>query len=113
MGFLDGILGRPLVGLDIGISGIKAVELSGRRSPRLVAYNRLPLPWDTISADGEINAPDVVVTALRRLFESSGFTSNRVAVGASGPGIITKKISVSKMTPSELRHQLYWEAEQY
>jgi len=107
------IFERQLVGLDIGVSGIKAVELSGKRTPRLLAYNRLPLPWDTISTEGEIKNRQVVVTALRKLFEGNNFSSKRVAVGASGTAIITRKISVPKMTVSDLKHQLYWEAEQY
>jgi Tfp pilus assembly PilM family ATPase len=34
-------LKRPLVGLDLGVSSIKAVELSPGKSPRLMAYNRI------------------------------------------------------------------------
>lgn len=113
MGLFSSFLEHQLVGLDIGVSGIKAVELSGRKSPRLVAYNRLPLPWDTITPDGEIRHREIVVTALRRLFDFKGFTTKKVAVGATGNSIMTKKISVPRMSATELGHQLYWEAEQY
>ena len=84
MGLLDLFNERHLVGLDIGVSGIKAVELTGKKNPRLVAYNRLPLPWDTIAADGEITNRPVVVAALKKLFEFKGFTTKRVAIGATG-----------------------------
>lgn len=113
MGILGSIFAHQLVGLDLGVSGIKAVELSGKRTPRLVAYNRIPLPANTISPDGELLDPATAVTALKRLFEFRGFSSKRVAVGASGKSIITKKITVPKMSADELNHQLYWEAEQY
>jgi len=113
MGLFDLFQEHHLVGLDIGVSGIKAVELSGRKNPRLVAYNRLPLPWDTIGADGEIHSRQIVVGALKKLFEFRGFTTKRVAIGATGNSIMTKKISVPRMTSAELSHQLYWEAEQY
>ncbi len=113
MGIFGSLFERQLVGLDIGVSGIKAVELHGKESPRLVAYNRVPLPWDAISPDGEIRSRPIVVNALKKLFELKSFTSKRVAVGASGNAIITKKITVPRMSEAELRDQLYWEAEQY
>lgn len=113
MSFLNSLFARQLVGLDIGVSGIKAVELSGKKSPRLIAYNRIPLPLGTISNEGEILHREILVSALRKLFDFRGFTTKRVAVGASGSAIITRKISVPRMSADELSHQLYWEAEQY
>lgn len=113
MNFLTNLFQRQLVGLDIGVSGIKAVELGGRKTPRLLAYNRVPLPWNAITLDGEIRDRSVVVSAVKKLFDSHQFTSKRVAVGASGNSVITKKISVPRMSRDELSHQLYFEAEQY
>jgi type IV pilus assembly protein PilM len=113
MGLMSSFFERQLVGLDIGVSGIKAVEIAGKKTPRLVAYNRLPLPWETISSDGEIRQRETVIAALKKLFTIRAFTTKKVAVGASGNAIITKKISVPRMTAAELNHQLYWEAEQY
>ncbi len=114
MGFLDSLFKKPLVGLDIGISGIKAVQLDRqKKTVRLMAYNRIPLPWDTISPEGEIRERAAVVMALKRLFESRAFSSRNIALGTCGNSVITKKISVPKMTPQELASQLYWEAEQY
>jgi len=113
MDFISLLFRRQLVGLDIGVSGIKAVELSTKNKPRLLAYNRIPLPWDTISTEGEIRQRTVLVTALKKLFESRQFSTKNVAVGGTGNSIITKKITVPRMTKDELNHQLYWEAEQY
>lgn len=114
MGFLDSLFKKPLVGLDIGISGIKAVQLEHKkRSVRLMAYNRVPLPWDVITPEGEIKERQAVITALKRLFDSRAFSSRSIALGTCGNSVITKKITVPKMTPSELSNQLYWEAEQY
>lgn len=113
MDVLNVLLQRQLVGLDLGMSGIKAVELTGKNSPRLLAYNRIPLPVGTISNDGEIKDRDLVITALKKLFANRQFTTKRVAVGATGNSVMTKKITVPKMTRDELAQQLYWEAEQY
>lgn len=113
MRFLDTLLQKQLVGLDIGISGIKAVEISREKTPRILAYNRVPLPWDTISVEGEVKQRDILVQALKKLFSVGCFSSKKVAVSAFGRSIITKRISVPVMTEDELDHQLYWEAEQY
>jgi type IV pilus assembly protein PilM len=104
---------RQLVGLDIGISGIKAIELSSQKNPRLLAYNRMPLPWNAIAIDGEIRDRASVVGALKSLFQNDQFSTKKVAVGASGKSVITKKITVPRMSREELAHQLYFEAEQY
>jgi len=105
---------RPLVGLDIGVSGIKAVELtSTSRGKRLVAYNRVPLPWGAITTEGEVKERDAVLSALKELFAFKGFSTKHVAVASFGSSIITKKIVIERMAPAELKEQLYWEAEQY
>jgi type IV pilus assembly protein PilM len=114
VGFLDALFRKSLVGLDIGISGIKAVQLvRQKKSVRLMAYNRIPLPWNAISPDGEIKERAAVVTALKRLFDSRAFSSHSVALGTCGHSVITKKITLPKMKREELSNQIYWEAEQY
>ena len=112
MGLFD-IFDRGLVGLDIGVSGIKAVELSSGKARRLMAYNRIPLPWNAVSPDGEIKNRETVIQALRTLFDTKEFTTRRVATAGFGTAIITKKIQVDRMKMEELREQMYWEAEQY
>lgn len=113
MSFLDNILKKQVIGLDIGISGIKALELSTEKTPKVLAYNRIPLPWDTISTDGEVKDHHAVVAALKALFEVGNFSSKNVAVSAFGRSIISKRVTVPSMTEEELEHQLYFEAEQY
>jgi type IV pilus assembly protein PilM len=101
-----------LVGLDIGVSGIKAVELSSGKTPRLLAYNRIPLPPGIVNPSGELKEPDKLADGLQKLF-ATGFSSRTVAVSAFGNAIITKKVTVPRMSQEELNEQFYWEAEQY
>jgi len=104
---------KGLVGLDVGVSGIKAVELTPGKTRRLMAYNRVPLPWNAVSPDGEIKNREIVVEALRALFDSKHFSTRRIAAAGFGNSIITKKIQMDQMKPAELQEQIYWEAEQY
>ena len=113
MGLMESILRPPLVGIDIGASGIKAVELVHSKTPRLVAYNRVALPVGAVGENGEIVERGALVKALGLLRESGVFTSQRAAVGLPAGGVTIRKISVPQMSAAELRHQLYWEAEQY
>jgi len=110
---MSSLLSKPLVGVDIGSSGIKAVEISAGKNPRLIAYNRIALPWDVVQPDGEIKNKAVVISGLRKLFDTKVFTTKRVAMGAFGNSIITKKVTMPRMTAREVADQLYWEAEQY
>ena len=98
MRVLDILLKKQIVGLDIGVSGIKAVEVSREKNPRLLAYNRVPLPPDTISLEGEVQNRETLVIALKKLFEVGNFSSKNVAVSAFGRAIITKRITVPVMT---------------
>ena len=107
--------GKPksVVGLDIGSSSVKAVELrvSGNGF-RVVAIATEPIPPDSI-VDGAIIDGVAVAEAIRRLFAHKGFHTKEVAASLSGSAVIVKRISLPVMLESELAESIYWEAEQY
>lgn len=105
---------RSVVGLDIGSSAVKAVELrpSGKGSFRIAAIASEPVPQDSI-VDGAIIDGGAVAEAIRRLFSHKGFKAKEVAASLSGNAVIVKKITVPVMTEQELADSIYWEAEQY
>ena len=104
---------KPVVGLDIGSSAVKAVELrpSGK-SYKVMAVGMEPIPPDSI-VDGAIIDGTAVADAIKRLFENKAFKSKEVAASLSGNAVIVKKISLPVMTEAELSESIYWEAEQY
>jgi type IV pilus assembly protein PilM len=104
---------KSLVGLDIGSSAVKAVELKpAGRGYRVAAYGSEPLPPDSI-VDGAIIDGAAVADAIRRLFESRSIRTRDVAASLSGNAVIVKKITLPTMTEAELAESIYWEAEQY
>jgi type IV pilus assembly protein PilM len=104
---------KPVVGLDIGSSAVKAVELkSSGKSFKVSAFAVEPIPPDSI-VDGAIIDGSAVADAIRRLFESKNFKTKEVAASLSGNAVIVKKISLPVMTEAELAESIYWEAEQY
>jgi len=105
---------KPVAGLDIGSSAVKAVELkpSSGGAYRVTAFAAEPVPPHSI-VDGAIMDGGAVADAIRRLFERKAFKARDVAVSLSGSAVIVKKISLPVMTDAELADAIGWEAEQY
>jgi type IV pilus assembly protein PilM len=104
---------KALVGLDIGSSAVKAIELKAAgKGYKVTAFGSEPVPPDSIS-DGAIIDASAVAESIRRLFESRGIKTREVAASLSGNAVIVKKISVPVMTDAELAEAIQWEAEQY
>jgi type IV pilus assembly protein PilM len=102
------------VGLDIGSSAVKAVELKAAgRGYRVAAFAAQPVPPDSI-VDGAIIDAGAVADAIRRLFlDNKAFKAKDVCASLSGNAVIVKKITLPVMTASELDDSIAWEAEQY
>ena len=104
---------KSLVGLDIGSSAVKAVELKpAGKSYKVTAFGTEPIPPDSI-VDGAIIDGAAVADAIRRLFDGRGIKTKDVAASLSGNAVIVKKITLPMMSEAELAESIYWEAEQY
>jgi type IV pilus assembly protein PilM len=104
---------KSLVGLDIGSSAVKAVELKpSGKGYKVTAFGSEPIPPDSI-VDGAIIDGASVADAIRRVFESRKIQTKDVALSLSGNAVIVKKITLPVMTEAELGESIYWEAEQY
>ena len=104
---------KNVVGLDIGSSAVKAVELKpSGKGYKVAAFAVQPVPPDSI-VDGAIIDGTAVADAIKRLFENKAFKTKEVAASLSGNAVIVKKISLPVMTEAELSESIYWEAEQY
>jgi type IV pilus assembly protein PilM len=104
---------KGLVGLDIGSSAVKAVELAASgKSFRVVAYANEAMAPDSI-VDGAIIDGAGVADTIRRVFDRLGTKTKDVAASLSGNAVIVKKINLPVMTDAELAESIKWEAEQY
>jgi type IV pilus assembly protein PilM len=104
---------KAVVGLDIGSSAVKGVELKAvGKKYKVLAFASEPIPPDSI-VDGAIIDGAAVADAIRRLFENKAFKAKEVAASLSGSAVIVKKINLPVMTESELAESIQWEAEQY
>jgi len=104
---------KDAVGLDIGASSVKAVQLKrGRGVHELVRLGIAPLHPETI-VDGVIMDSGTVISAIQQIFSENQIKTKDVVVAVSGHSVIVKKIRVARMKPEELEEAIPFEAEQY
>ncbi len=104
---------KPLVGLDIGSSSIKAVELKGsKQGYELMSYGLEPLAQDTV-VDGAIMDAPLVAAAITSIFERQKIKTKNVATSVSGHSVIVKRVTLPLMTEGELYDRIQAEASQH
>ena len=104
---------KNLVGLDIGSSSVKAVEL-GRKGAALQLLNLgfENLQTDTI-VDGQIMELNNVSNVIAQIFSEHQIRTTRVAAGVSGHSVIVKNIVLPQMSQEELQESFSWHAEEH
>lgn len=105
---------KNLVGLDIGSSAIKLVELKDVKGGgyRLVKSGLETLSPEAI-VDGAIMDASLVVDTVNRLATALNVRNQDFGTSLSGHSVIVKKISLPSMSAEELGESIRWEAEQY
>ena len=96
-----------VVGLDIGSTAVRGVELSSgnKTKPNLIRFHEVPLPPGAVSK-GEVVDPDVVGTALKKLWSEGKFKSKNVVLGTGDQRILVRDLSVPKMSLKRIRESL-------
>ncbi|MFN7572135.1 MAG: pilus assembly protein PilM [Betaproteobacteria bacterium] len=104
----------PLVGLDIGSSSVKMVELSSAGGGlRLERYAIELLPRGAV-VDGNVDQVETVADAVRRCWKRSGCQIKHVAMALPAAAVITKRIALpANLREDELELQVESEASQY
>ena len=106
---------KSIIGLDIGSSSVKAVEISKKGKSKDFELTHLgvaPLPPEAIVQGAFLNS-SAIVDAIREAVEKAKIKTKHVAAAVSGHSVIVKKVSLPAMTREELDEQIRWEAEQY
>lgn len=105
----------PLIGLDIGSSSVKLVELTQSLGGnlRLERYAIEQLPRGAV-VDGNIDKIDVVAEAVRRAYRRAECRVKNVAMALPSSAVITKRIALpANLNEEELEVQVESEANQY
>ena len=104
---------KNLVGLDIGSSSVKAVELQKKgHVVQLMSLGYEHLQPDTI-VDGQIMELNNVSNVISSIFSQHTIKTQRVAAGVSGHSVIVKNIVLPQMSEEELQESFSWHAEEH
>jgi len=105
--------GKNAIGLDIGSSSIKLIQLrETSKGIHLVNFDMALLPPEAV-VDGALMNFTAIVEKIRELLRVHRIRFKECALSISGHSVIIKKISLPEMTPEELQESIQWEAEQY
>ncbi|HEX8000307.1 MAG TPA: type IV pilus assembly protein PilM [Pyrinomonadaceae bacterium] len=108
-----GLSKKNLVGVDIGSSSVKAVELQGKPGNlQLLSLGYENLQADSI-VDGQIMELNDVSNVITNIFREHQIKTDRIAAGVSGHSVIVKNIVVPQMTQEELEESIEWHAEEH
>jgi type IV pilus assembly protein PilM len=100
-----------VVGVDIGTSGLRAVELHPRRKSgdfviAKAASVELPIG---VMRGGLVVDDRAVVSALRRLWRKGHFTTRRVAISIADSSVLTRQVDLPWMPPDDFRAALKYQ----
>jgi type IV pilus assembly protein PilM len=110
-----GLFGRARVsaGLDIGSGFIKLVVVDhSKAEPEIVQVATSPLVPDAI-VEGEVMDPVLVAETVRAVIDSVGIKKTDVVAAVGGHDVIVKPIPMDRMSESDAREVIRWEAEQH
>lgn len=110
-----GLFGRPRVsaGLDIGSGFIKLVVIDhSKAEPEIVQVATSPLVPDAI-VEGEVMDPVLVAETVRAVIDSAGLKRTDVVAAVGGHDVIVKPIPMDRMSETDAREVIRWEAEQH
>jgi len=102
-----------MVGVDIGSSSVKAVELRGKVGDlQLVSLGYESLEPDSV-VDGQIMELNSVSNAISSIFNEHKIKTTKVAAGVNGHSVIVKNIVLPQMSSEELQESFAWHAEEH
>lgn len=104
---------QSFVGIDIGTSGIKAVQLGlENQRPRLMTYGFIEQANDIIKNDSPAGR-DTVISALKLLLHESHVTTSRAVAALPSFTVFSSIISLPMMSRKELNSAVRWEAKKF
>ena len=105
-------MAKQCIGLDIGSSSIKLVQLkSARKSMSLQNFGIEPLPPGAI-LDGAIANLPAVTDSIRNLSQRIHLRGKDVALAVSGNSVIIRRLQIPAMEGPALAEQMEWEVKQ-
>lgn len=99
---------RTVVGLDIGSSAVRAVELRQGRRPSLHRSASVELPAGTVKA-GVLADPAALTETLETLWSRGRFTTKTVVLGLANDHVLVRQMDLDWMQPADFRKALRYQ----
>ena len=100
---------KPVVGVDIGTSSIKVVDLKRHSEGyKLESLGIKKLPPGAV-VEGVVISKQVVAQIIDRIFKAQKINNNRVATSVGGHSVIVKRLEVPRQSDRELEDSIRWE----
>ncbi len=101
---------QSYVGIDLGTSSVKAVELAlAAGQPRLLTYGFVEQPTDVIKADSQA-ALERLVQTVRVVLKKAHISSRRVIAALPSFAVFSSIVSLPAMSKKDLYSAVRWEA---
>ncbi|XVV13781.1 type IV pilus assembly protein PilM [Actinoplanes sp. CA-131856] len=95
--------GAPPIGLDIGSSSIRAVEVRrGKDDYSLSNFGQVPLPPGAVNG-GVVQDPMMVTSAIKQLWAACKFGSKNVSIAVTSPQLVVREMSLQNLPPKEMK----------
>src|SRR5690625_4381871 len=100
------------IGLEVGTSALKVVELRAGNPPALASLALRPMPPGLIQDDQVVDEAGLAAE-IRSLLSDAGISQRNVVTAVSNRQAITRNILLPRMSLQELDEAIKWEAERY
>lgn len=101
-----------LIGLDLGTTGVRVVQVRPGGTPRLVTYGALSVDSKVMQSESEADKQQLLA-AIKKLLDDSRVTSRNVVAGLPSSKVFSSLISLPTMSDAELEKAISYQAEQY
>jgi type IV pilus assembly protein PilM len=105
---------EPVIGLDIGSSSVRALQLSVHGSGYRIDHFAIEPVGAGAVVDKSVQDIEAISSAIERAIKRSGSKAKSCAIAVSGSAVFTKTISLpSNLAESDVESQVQIEANQY
>jgi len=100
------------VGIDVGNSHIKIVELHNGKRPVLRRYAILPTPPGTVQ-NGMVQDAALLAQALQQILKENKFYRKQVATALTGQNLLIRTVELPAMPKHEIQEAVKWQFDQF
>ncbi len=109
MGILTGV--SSFMGLDIGTTAVRLVELKGAGSVKaLVRYASMPIDPKISQSEAQADQQKLA-QAIKDLISESRVLTRNVAVGIPSQKVFTTVVDINRLSPAELAKSIHYQAD--